>query len=103
MTEEALNPISEREISRAHKEERRYTLTLGVIAVLLLGVAIYMHFFAGDDSGYPTGPGVIYYTGPMKAKTGVGYGTIDGKPISEADAKAAAAQWLKDWKAQQKD
>lgn len=84
-------------VAEVKREEKRLTLLLCGVAVCLLGVAIYVNFFAADDSGYPTHPGAVYYTGPMKAKSGVGYGTIDGKPISDADAKAQADRWLKDY------
>lgn len=91
-----MDPIRNQVQEEVVREERRHTLLLCGIAVVLLCVAIYVNYFSGEDSGYPTYPGAIYYTGPMKAKSGVGYGTIDGKAISEADAKTEADRWLKE-------
>lgn len=80
------------------KEERRNAVWLIGVAFVLLGVALYVHFFANRDDEIPTYPGAVYYTGPMKAKTGVGYGTMDGQPISDEEAKAQAKRWLEDYK-----
>jgi len=90
--------IESQEVSNP-KEERTNAFWLGGIAVVLLGVAVYMHFFANREEDYPTYPGAVYYTGPMKAKTGVGYGTIDGQPITDEEAKAQAKRWLEEYKA----
>lgn len=67
-------------------------LTLVVIA------AGYSLFFRGEDNSPPKGDGKsIYYTGPMKSKGGGGgYGTVDGKGMTDAEGKAAADKWLKE-------
>lgn len=72
---------------------------LGGIAVLLLAAAGYVYFGPKDNPIPEVRQGTgIYYTGPMKSKTAGSnaFGTIDGKLLTEEEAKAAEKKWLEE-------
>jgi hypothetical protein len=73
------------------------TLIFGGIALVLLGVAAYV-FLAPKEEGPPEvlqAKG-IYYTGPMKSKKAGSkdYGSIDGRKLTEEEARAEEKKWL---------
>jgi hypothetical protein len=75
-------------------EEKKRWLILGGAGFALIAAAAVLFLSSREDDAIPQPTSGIYYTGPMKAKQGSGYGTIDGRPMSEAEAKAGVEQWL---------
>ncbi len=81
-------------MSRMEASEPRISpRTLVLVAVLLVGVLVFawMRFMStGEDK--PLNPTGSYYSGPMRAKTGLGYGTEDGKAVPAPDGAAPIRQ-----------
>ena len=75
---------------------RQILMIVGLVAIVLAAGA-YVFLGPKDDKGPPVVQGKgIYYTGPMKSKTAGSndYGTIDGRKLTEAEAKAEEKKWL---------
>lgn len=76
--------------------EKQRKVVLGSVGLAVVAVAAYV-FLVPKEEELPSAPGAIYYTGPMKSKSGSNeYADINGQPMSEEAAKAARDQWLKD-------
>lgn len=78
-------------------EDRRRSFLIGGLVVVAIGAAAFFFFNRGEEDTIPSAPNAIYYTGPMKSKSGKNeYSDINGKLLTEAEAKAGRDQWLKD-------
>ena len=89
--------MAESQLKASSENDGKRNLILGGIAIVLVGVAAYI-YLGPKESPIPDvvqGKG-IYYTGPMKSKTAgsKAYGTIDGRKITEEEAKAEEKKWL---------
>jgi hypothetical protein len=73
---------------------KRKTVVAGAAAFLVaVGAGAYL-LLSGGDEGPVAGPETVYYTGPMKSKSGDHFGSADGKPASKQEADAAGSRFL---------
>jgi hypothetical protein len=76
-------------------EKRRAGILIGIF-IVLVAVAAYVYLGNREDTSLPVNPSGIYYTGPMKSKSGPTYGTADGRPSTKEEAEAEAAKFFKE-------
>jgi len=79
------------------KEDKRRNLALGGIGIVVIAAAGYFYMSGGKEEEIKPPPNTIYYTGPMKSKSGKNeYSGPNGELLTEEQAKAGRDQWLKD-------